>query len=143
MSRELPELSPFELQCLNSLWRHGEASVRRVQADFPGGAGYSTFRKIFERLERKGAIERVRRAGRAWVYRPAVPSSGILRREIRRLVDGLFGGRGGALLAHLADMDALTLEDLREAEQALKSGPPAGSPSRRPGGAARPRRSRR
>jgi predicted transcriptional regulator len=119
----LPELSRFELQCLRRLWKLEEASVRQVQMDFPEGPGYSTFRKIFERLEEKGAILRVRREGRAWVYRSAVPPMGMIRREVRRLLDGLFEGRSGALLAHLADMQELTLEDLREVEKTLSDAP--------------------
>jgi len=118
--RSLPELSRFELQCLRRLWSLGDATVRQVQADFPGGPGYSTFRKIFERLEAKGAVVRVRREGRAWIYRSAVSSSGMIRKEIRRLIDGLFDGRGAPLVAHLAHMEALSLEDLKAAEEALR-----------------------
>jgi len=119
----LPDLSRFELQCLSRLWRRGEATVRQVQADFSDGPGYSTFRKIFERLEAKGAVVRLRREGRAWVYRSAVSPAGMIRKEIRRLVDGLFDGRGAPLVAHLADMDALSLEDLRRVEEELQAAP--------------------
>ena len=120
MTTRLPQLSRFELQCLRRLWSRGEASVRQIQADLPAGPGYSTFRKIFERLEAKGAVVRLRREGRAWIYRSAVSPSGMIRQEIRRLIDGLFDGRGGPLVAHLARMDALTLADLREIEQVLR-----------------------
>jgi BlaI family transcriptional regulator, penicillinase repressor len=123
MRPSLPELSRFELQCLRRLWARKEASVREIQADFAEGPGYSTYRKIFERLEAKGAVVRVRLQGRAWIYRSSVAPSGMIRREIRRLVDGLFDGRSAPLLAHLADMDALTLEDLKEAEEALRIDP--------------------
>jgi predicted transcriptional regulator len=120
MPQTLPELSRFELQCLRRLWSRKEASVREVQADFPDGPGYATYRKIFERLEAKGAVVRVRREGRAWIYRSAVPPGRMIRREIRRLIDGLFDGRGAPLVSHLADMDALTLEELKEVEEVLR-----------------------
>jgi predicted transcriptional regulator len=125
MPRSLPELSRFELQCLRRLWNRREASVRQIQQDLPDGPGYSTFRKIFERLEGKGAVVRVRLEGRAWIYRSAVSPAGMIRKEIRRLVDGLFDGHGGALVAHLTDMDAITLEDLRKCEEALRRDGPA------------------
>jgi predicted transcriptional regulator len=120
MPQTLPELSRFELQCLRRLWSRKEASVREVQADFPEGPGYSTYRKIFERLEAKGAVVRVRREGRAWIYRSAVSPGRMIRREIRRLIDGLFDGRGAPLVSHLADMEALTLEELKEVEEVLR-----------------------
>ena len=118
MGKALPELSRLELQCLRCLGRRGEGLIREVLADLPHATSYSTVRKIFERLEEKGAIVRVRREGRAWIYQSSVSSAAMIRREVRRLVDRLFDGEGAPLVAQLADMDAITLEDLREIEDA-------------------------
>ena len=126
MPRSLPELSRFELQCLRRLWSLREASVRQIQQALPEGPGYSTFRKIVERLEAKGAVVRVRREGRAWIYRSTVSPSGMIRKEIRRLIDGLFDGHGGPLVAHLADMDAITLADLKQCEETMRASGPTG-----------------
>jgi hypothetical protein len=63
IKRTFPDLSRFELQCLRKLWSRKEGTVRRV------------------RLE-----------GGAWVYRPEVSASDIIRKEIRRLRDSLFDG---------------------------------------------------
>jgi predicted transcriptional regulator len=123
MPRSLPELSRFELQCLRRLWAREEASVREVRDDLPSAPSYSTVRKIFERLEEKGAVERVRRDGRAWVYRSRVSPPDMIQKEIRRLVEALFDGSGAPLVAHLADMDAVSLEDLREIESRLEGEP--------------------
>ena len=128
MGKALPELSRLELQCLRCLGARGEGLIRQIHADLPQAPSYSTVRKIFERLEEKGAIQRVRREGRAWVYRSRVSSSAMIRREVRRLVDRLFDGQGAPLVAQLADMDAITLDDLREIEARLH--PDAGGPGR-------------
>jgi BlaI family penicillinase repressor len=120
MKQALPDLSRFEMQVLRRLWSHGEATVREVQEALPDAPGYSTVRKIFERLEEKKAVERVRQDGNAWVYRSAVPAPAMIRKEIRRFLDTLFDGSGAPLVAHLADMDALSLEDLEEAESRLR-----------------------
>jgi predicted transcriptional regulator len=40
--------------------------------------------------------------------------------ESRRLVDRLFGGRAASLVAHLAETEALTENDLAEIEALLK-----------------------
>lgn len=119
MAASLPDLSRFELQCLRRLWERGEASVREIHGDFPDAPSYSTVRKIFERLEEKRAVVRVRRDGKAWVYRSAVKPAAMIRKEIRRLLDELFDGAAGSLVAHLADMNELSMQDLREIERQL------------------------
>ncbi len=113
----LPDLSRFELQCLRKLWNRGEATVREVHGDLDDPPSYSTVRKIVERLEEKGAIERVRKSDKAWVYRSAVSPSAMLGKEIRRFLDAAFDGAAAPLVAQLADMNEVTLEDIRELEQ--------------------------
>ena len=115
----LPDLSRFELQCLRRIWEREEATVRDVHRDLPDPPSYSTVRKIIERLEEKKAVERVRRDGKAWVYRSMVSKPAMLRKEIRRFLDATFDGLATPLVAQLADMDALSLEDLREVERQL------------------------
>lgn len=59
----------LEQRVLEALWRRAtEASVRDLQADFPGTA-YTTLMTTLDRLHRKGVLERIR-AGRAFLYRP-------------------------------------------------------------------------
>lgn len=119
MTGPLPDLSRFELQCLRLLWEEGEATMRDVHDKLEDPPSYSTVRKIFERLEEKGAVARVRRSGRAWVYRSAVRPAAMIRKEIRRFVDSVFGGSAAPLVQHLAEMDAVSLDDLREVEALL------------------------
>jgi predicted transcriptional regulator len=137
--RPLPDLSRFEWRCLKLLWNRGEASARELHGDLDGRPSYSTVRKIIERLEEKGAVERARRDGKAWVYRPAVSRSQMIRREIRRFLDAVFDGSAAPLVTHLADMDALGLEDLRALERRLDDAPP-GKPAPAAGRAARRKR---
>jgi BlaI family transcriptional regulator, penicillinase repressor len=116
----LPDLSRFELQCLGALWSLRNASIRDVHNALDDPPSYSTVKKIFERLEEKGAVARVRRDGKAWVYRSAVRPRAMIRKEIRRLLESLFDGQAAPLVAHLADMDELSVEDLKEIERTLK-----------------------
>ena len=120
MKRSLPNLSRFEMECLRRLWNRKEASVRDIHADLQNPPSYSTVRKIFERLEEKGAIQRVRMDGKAVIYRSAVSSAAMIRKEIRRLLDTLFDGSAAPLVAHLAEMDAVSLDDLRALEARLE-----------------------
>ena len=120
----LPDLSRFELQCLRHLWSHEQATVREIHAAIDDAPTYSTVRKIFERLEEKGAVRRVRKDGQAWVYRSTVTSSSMIQKEIRTFINGLFGGSAAPLMAHLADMNEVSLDDLREIERRLAKTPP-------------------
>lgn len=129
MKRSLPNLSRFEMECLRRLWSRKEASVRDVHADLPDPPSYSTVRKIFERLEEKGAVQRVRMDGKAVVYRSAVSSAAMIRKEIKRLLDTLFDGSAAPLVAHLAEMDAVSLDDLRALEARLEPDQSDASPA--------------
>jgi predicted transcriptional regulator len=71
------------------------------------------------RLESKKAVRCVKRISNANIFEAA-----ISRREAQgRLIDellGLFGGRTKPVMAHLIESGQLTLDDVKEAEQALK-----------------------
>jgi len=123
MARSLPQLSRFELQVLRLLWARKEASVAELHGDLPEAPSYSTIRKIVERLELKGAIERVRMDGQAVVYRAAVPRTAVIRHEIKRFLEVLFDGSAAPLFAHLAEMDAVTLDDLKQLERQIAPAP--------------------
>jgi BlaI family transcriptional regulator, penicillinase repressor len=115
----LPELSPFELQCLRKLWSREEATVREIHSDLSDPPSYSTVRKIVERLEQKQAVERVRMDDKAWVYRSKVPAGAMIRKEIRRFLDLAFDGSALPLVSHLADMEKISLAELKEIEERL------------------------
>ncbi|MFH1313178.1 MAG: BlaI/MecI/CopY family transcriptional regulator [Candidatus Eisenbacteria bacterium] len=122
--RKLPDLSRFELQCLRKLWDRGEATIREICEDLHDPPTYSTVRKIVERLEEKGAVVRVRKRERAWVYRSAIKPSAMIRKEIRRFLEATFDGAAAPLVAQLADMKEVTLEDLKELERQIGTGNP-------------------
>ena len=130
----LPDLSRFELQCIRRLWGRGEATVRDIHQDLTDPPSYSTVKKIFERLEEKGAVERVEKRGRAWVYRSTVSAPAMMKKEIRRFLDVAFDGAARPLVAHLADMNEVTLEDLREIERQIGGEEPNRETGRREGG---------
>jgi BlaI family penicillinase repressor len=126
----VPDLSRFELQCLRILQRLGEGTVRDIRRAFPDPPGYTTVKKIIERLEAKGAIRRVGKRENAWVYGSTVTVRALVHYEIRRFLDLVFDGAAAPLVARLAEMDALSLGDLREIEDRLgksrkKKGPKA------------------
>ena len=79
-----------------------------------------TVKTMLARLLAKGALAH-EEDGRRYLYRPAVDRADHAARESRKLVDRLFGGRAAPLVAHLAQGDGLTPEDIAELEALLKA----------------------
>jgi predicted transcriptional regulator len=114
-------LTKLELRVMDALWTHGPASVRQVQDTFPASdrPAYTTVQTTMYRLEAKRAIRRVRKISNAHIFEAVVSQTSAHRRIIDDLL-GLFGGRTQPVMAHLIESGKLTLDDLREAEQALR-----------------------
>ena len=114
------KLTRFELEVMGALWELGSASVREVQERLPEGKrpAYTTVQTIVYRLEEKGAVRRVKKVGNAHVFEPLVTRRATVRRLFGELL-GFFGGSPRTLMAQLVEGGHLTLEDLREAEEAL------------------------
>ena len=125
-----PKLSKLELQIMEILWKRGPSSVREVQESFPSSRrpAYTTVQTIIYRLlEGKKAVRIVKKISNANIFDAAISRDDAGRRLMDDAL-ALFGGRTKPVMAHLVETGKLTLEDLQEAEEAIrrlaKSGPP-------------------
>src|SRR5580700_8351934 len=116
----LPKLSKLELQIMEALWTKGACSVREIQEFFPAKKrpAYTTVQTTVYRMEVKKALRRTRKIATALIFEAAVSREAAQRRLIDELLS-LFGGRSRPIMVHLVDSGTLTLDDVREAEQAL------------------------
>ncbi|MEH3108256.1 MAG: BlaI/MecI/CopY family transcriptional regulator [Sphingomonas fennica] len=115
-------ISEAELAVMEVLWSAGVAlTAADVVARIPAGREWSdrTVKTMLARLLAKGALTH-EEDGRRYLYRPAIPRERYVAGESRRLVDRLFGGRAAPLVAHLAEGDGLTADDIAELEALLK-----------------------
>jgi BlaI family transcriptional regulator, penicillinase repressor len=111
-------ITRFELEIMDVLWRLGEASVREVcdaLAEKKRPA-YTTVQTIVQRLEQKGAVRRTRKIGNALMFEPAVTRKSAYRRVLDDLLE-LFGGSAQPVVAQLLESGKLTLEDLKALEE--------------------------
>src|SRR5262252_3017855 len=124
-----PRLTKLELQVLEALWQRGACSVREIQEAFPepGRPAYTTVQTVVYRLERKKALRCVKRISNANIFEAVVSRKDAERRLVDELL-GLFGGRARLVMAHLVESGGLTLEDVQEAEKALRKQPKKESP---------------
>lgn len=106
---------------METLWSRGSVSVREVQEAFPekDRPAYTTVQTTMYRLEAKRAIRRVTKIGNAHLFAAVVSRAVAHRRVIDDLLS-LFGGRTQPVMAHLIESGKLTLDDLRDAENALR-----------------------
>jgi len=113
-------LTKFELEVMHALWGIGSGSVREIQERLPEKRrpAYTTVQTIVRRLEEKGAVRRMKKIGNAFIFEPIVTRKSAHHRLITELLE-LFGGSARPLMAHLAEIGKLNLEDLRELEGML------------------------
>lgn len=116
-----PRLTKLELQVLEALWEKGACSVREIQETFPepGRPAYTTVQTVVYRLERKKALRCVKRISNANIFEAAVSRKDAERRLVDELL-GLFRGRAKLVMAHLVESGELTLDDIKDAEEALR-----------------------
>jgi BlaI family penicillinase repressor len=122
-------LSEFELDVMAHFWSDRELSApelfERIGAE--RGVAYSTVKTIVDRLEEKGAIERVANRGRTIFYSPAIKREHVRKPLVKTFLRRLFGNDLRPLFAQLLQEEKLSegeLEYLRqlvaEAERSKK-----------------------
>lgn len=116
-----PKLSKLEFQIMEALWARGDSSIREIQDAFPEKRkpAYTTIQTTVYRLEAKDVVRRVRKVGNFHIFAAAISRDAAQRRLIDDLL-ALFGGRSQPLMAHLVESGKLSLEDVRQAEKALR-----------------------
>jgi predicted transcriptional regulator len=116
-----PKLTKLELQIMEAVWTRGACSIREMQEAFParGRPAYATVQTTVYRLEAKKALRLVKRIGNANIFDTAISRGDAQSRLIDDLLS-LFGGRTKPVMAHLVQSGKLTLDDIKEAEQALR-----------------------
>src|SRR5258708_4286711 len=117
----LPKLTKLELQIMDALWNRGASSIREIQEAFPprDRPAYTTIQTTVYRMEAKKAVRRVRKISNAHIFEAVVSRNAAQRRLIDDLLS-FFGGRSQPVMAHLIESGKLTLDDVHEAEEALR-----------------------
>jgi BlaI family penicillinase repressor len=122
-------LSEFELDVMNHFWSDRELSAPELfeRIGSERGVAYSTVKTIIDRLEQKGAIERVANRGRTIVYSPIIKRERVRKPLVKTFLRRVFGNDLRPLFAQLLQDEKLSAEDLEylrklitEAEESKK-----------------------
>jgi predicted transcriptional regulator len=114
-------ITDAEHAVMEVLWDRPRQTAAEVCETVCGPRGWSlaTVKTLLSRLVQKGALE-AEPDGRRFLYTPTIARDAYVGGESRRLVDRLFGGRAASLVAHLAESEALSEDDLDAIAALLK-----------------------
>jgi len=117
-------LSEFELDVMTHFWSDRELSApelfERIGAE--RGVAYSTVKTIVDRLEEKGAIERISNRGRTIVYAPIIKRERVRKPLVKAFVRRLFGNDLRPLFAQLLKDEKLSAEELEYLRKLIAEG---------------------
>ena len=114
-------ISEAEHAVMEVLWREAPLGAVEVAERVDPSRGWSvrTVKTMLSRLLAKGVLAH-EEEGRRYLYRPTVSRDDFVAGESRRLLDRMFGGSVTPLVAHLAERDRLTDQDIADIGAILK-----------------------
>lgn len=115
------QISDAESVVMQALWRSSPLAAEEVFAAVAGEQDWQepTVKTLLNRLLKKGAIS-AERDGRRFLYRPVLDQATWLGQQSDGLLDRLFGGRVGPMVAHFSERGRLTKKDLAELRELLE-----------------------
>src|SRR5689334_8710189 len=114
MARETVQPSDAEWKVLNALWRKHPANARDLLARLRGESwAYTTLKTMLTRMEAKGFVRTQMRGNVLW-YEPAIEQRATQRDAVRTLIERVFEGAAGPLLAHLAENEKLSAAERKK-----------------------------
>lgn len=115
-------ISEAEHAVMEVLWDKAPRTAAEVCEEVCQRRDWSiaTVKTLLSRLVAKNALA-TEPDGRRFLYRPLLERGHYRTSESRRLVDRLFGGKAAPLVAHLAEAEALSADDIAEIEKLLKA----------------------
>ena len=116
--KELPALSPAEMEILRMVWQLDKATVQEVCNHLPTkrNIAYATVQTLLRRLEKKGYLKH-RVQGKAHVFFAAARREHVVKKTVGDFLDRLFGGDAIPLVQHLAEHGKLDADDIEKLKQ--------------------------
>lgn len=115
---KLPKISESELEVMRVLWEYdAPMTVTQLRTELEKRLGWdaSTTKTLVSRLCKKGAIVRSKSAEQdVYRYSALVSRDEYGRESADKLIDKIFGGSAGNLIAALLKNNKLTQEDITE-----------------------------
>jgi BlaI family penicillinase repressor len=120
-------LGRVQLNIMRVLWRRGRANAREISdalnqeaaaADGPPIA-HSTVQTLLRKLEAKGTVGHDVE-DRTFVFFPLVAEDSVKHRATHELVERVFGGSAGGLVAYLLKEEKISRREMAEIERLIE-----------------------
>ena len=114
------QLGKMQFQIMQVLWDRGRSSAREITLALNERepVAHSTVQTLLRQLEAKEAIGH-EQSGRTFVFFARVKEDRVKRTAARDLLERVFGGDVGDLVAHLLKNERLTRSELDELQQLI------------------------
>jgi BlaI family penicillinase repressor len=118
---DMERIGESEQLVMEVLWAEAPLTAAEVAARVDPAREWngSTIKTMLARLVAKGVLDH-EEDGRRYLYRPRISRADYASRESGRLLARLFDGRAGALVAHLAEHQQLSDQDIEDLDALLK-----------------------
>jgi BlaI family penicillinase repressor len=105
----------MQLRIMQILWDRGRANAREITEALNESlpVAHSTVQTLLRQLEGKGAVGH-RADGRTFVFYAKVKQDRAQRAAVRSLVERVFGGDVGGLVAHLLHHEKMSPDELNK-----------------------------
>ncbi len=115
------KISNAEINVMQVLWVESPLPASEIAAKLSATKNWKikTVKTLLSRLVEKKVLATTQ-DGRRYLYTPLISHEAYARKAARSLSDRLFGGRVAPLVAHLADGNGLSDEDITELEDLLQ-----------------------
>lgn len=120
MTKSSPKLGKVQLQIMQALWRHGEATARQITEELSQVApiAHSTVQTLLRKLEAKGAVAHEAQE-RTFIFRPLFQQKDVTETATRDLLFRVFGGSVYGLVSHLIKHEEISPEELLRLRQLI------------------------
>ncbi len=115
------QLGRMQFRIMQALWDRGRASAREVTDALNRGepVAHSTVQTLLRQLEAKGAVGHEIR-DRTFLFFPRLDEERIKRVATRDLLEHVFGGSAGGLVAHLLKHERLSRDEMDELRRLIE-----------------------
>ncbi len=109
------QLGRMQFRIMQVLWDRGRASAREITDSLneSEAVAHSTVQTLLRQLEAKGAVGHDAE-DRTFVFFPRLKEDKVKRTAAREMLDRIFGGNVGNLVAHLLKGERLSRDELDE-----------------------------
>jgi BlaI family penicillinase repressor len=111
------QLGRMQFRIMQVLWDRGRANAREITDALNEGdsepVAHSTVQTLLRQLEAKGAVGH-EAEGRTFVFLPRLNEDKVKKTAARDLLERVFGGSVGSLVAHLLKDERVSRDELDE-----------------------------